>query len=72
MTQAREKPGGRRYHQAFLLTAPRIKARLSMPPQLMRVGSPRPRKLRLASERIAKDTSSVTEAKITGITCGKT
>ena len=72
VTQARAKPGGIRYHHAPLVTAPRIKARFSMLPQLIRVGSPSPRKLRLASERIANETSRVTSAKMMGNTWGST
>ncbi len=65
------KPGERSAHHAPALIAPRSKAKLSIWPQLMRVGSPRPRKARLDSSRIAMLTTSTMLASISGSTAGR-
>ncbi len=60
------------YHQLPVVIAPTEKASSSMVPQEVRVGSPRPRKLRVVSVRIAMATVSVVLAKTMGITLGST
>src|SRR4029077_5028392 len=69
-TSTTQTPGGTMYHQAPVVIAPTENALSSMEPQETRVGSPRPRKLRVVSVRIAAATVSVVLAKTIGITFG--
>jgi hypothetical protein len=50
---------------------PLVKATLSICPQLVVLGSPNPKKLRLASARTANATDIVIHKKATGITLGR-
>ena len=60
-------PGGRMNHQAIRLMA-RSKAKLSIMPQLMAMGSPKPRKARDDSAMMAVEMSSTAWAMMSGST----
>ena len=64
-------PGGRSAHHAPAETAPRSKAKFSIWPQLMTVGSPRPRKARVDSARIARLMTRTMLASMSGRTAGR-
>ena len=66
-----QSPGGITYHQAPALGAPAWNAFSSIVPHEIRVGSPRPRNERAASERIATATISTVLAKISGRVLGR-
>ena len=60
------------YHHDPVVIAPTPNAPSSIEPHETRVGSPRPRKLSVVSERIATATVSVVFAKTIGVTFGST
>src|SRR4030042_458991 len=64
-------PGARMFHHAKLLKAPFSYAVSSMVPQLMTLGSPRPKKSRNDSENIEFATSRIVLANIRGKTFGR-
>ena len=69
-TQTIASPGGMSAHHAPAETAPRSKAKFSIWPQLMTVGSPSPRKASVDSDRIARLMTSTMLASMSGSTAG--
>src|SRR4029079_14519028 len=65
-------PGGIRYHQAPAVTAPCMNAVFSIDPHDTDVGSPRPKKVNVASARMALATVRVLVTRIKGMTLGST
>src|SRR3712207_9075673 len=70
-TSTMHSPGGTRYHQAPREMAPSAKADSRMLPQEILKGSPRPRKERVVSVRMATATTRMVLAKIRGKTLGR-
>src|SRR5574340_288133 len=64
-----QRPGGISHHQ-YDRAPTRVRTVDSMPPQEITVGSPRPRKLRIASVMIAPETVRLMYRKLNGRTFG--